>query len=333
MSSLQASSAPESRFQLGYTPAGNLEQVLADPQVLAVFGFAGCPQPATADPRFLCIPLQAHGAPLLEVWRSPRVVEHGRDGNVAWARDGQVLYGAVEIDEVDGDIEAAAASAYTQLARFLGQCGYPHLLRTWNYLDAVTEGEGDEERYRRFCVGRVRGLQTLDVSALPAATCIGRHDGVRRLQVYWLCGREAGQPVQNPRQVNPWLYPRQYGPQSPSFSRALLPPAASGLPLLQSGTAAIVGHVSLHPGDLAAQLHETLANLQSLVDVARQQRPALPPALGDGTLFKVYVREAGDLEAVAALLQALPQPRPAALLLHAEVCRAELLVEIESLHG
>lgn len=324
--------AASSAFVFGYTATDNLEQALADPHVLAVFGFADCPQPAADDPRFLCVPLQAHGAPLLEVWRSPRPVTHGRDGDVACAHDGQVLFGALEIDEGQAGIEAAAATAYARLAAFLGECGYPHLLRTWNYLDAVTEGEGDDERYRRFCVGRARGTHALDENSLPAATCIGRHDGVRRLQVYWLCGREAGQPLGNPRQTNPWHYPRQYGRQSPSFSRALLPPLASGLPLLQSGTAAIIGHASQHLEALPEQLRETLTNLQSLIDVARQHRPELAATPGANALFKVYVRNAADLETVAELLRELPNPPPC-LLLHAEVCRRELLVEIESLHG
>ncbi len=324
---------PVPRFDLGYAGAGTLDQVLADPQVLAVFGFAGTPEPAGDDPRFLRIPLQAHGPAMLEVWRSPRPVRHGRDDGLAWAEDGEVLFGALEIDEADGGIEAAAEQAYARLGRFLGGCGYPHLLRTWNYLDAITEGQGDQERYRRFCVGRVRGMGTLDEASLPAATCIGRYDGVRRLQVYWLSGRHAGRPLENPRQVSAYRYPRQYGPQSPSFSRALLPPPATGLPLLQSGTAAIVGHVSQHPGALPDQLRETLTNLQSLVDAARLQRPALAPVPGAGSLFKVYVRRAEDMDAVAAQMRALPAPVPPFLVLHAEVCRAELLVEIESLHG
>ena len=331
MSSPLAHAAP-SVFEYGYTATDNLKQTLADPHTLAVFGFAGCLRPVQDDPRFLCVPLQIHGTPMLEVWRSPSPVTHGRDGDVAWAHDGQVLFGALEIDEAEGGIEQAAADAYARLARFLDACGYPHLLRTWNYLDAITEGEGDDERYRRFCVGRARGTHALDENSLPAATCIGRHDGVRRLQVYWLCGREAGQPLGNPRQTNPWHYPRQYGRQSPSFSRALLPPLASGLPLLQSGTAAIIGHASQHIGALPEQLRETLTNLQSLIDVARQHRPALATTPGANALFKVYVRNAADLEAVAALLRELPHPPPC-LLLHAEVCRRELLVEIESLHG
>src|SRR5690606_1613171 len=134
------------------------------------------------------------------------------------------------------------------------------LLRIWNYLDAITVGEGDLERYRQFCVGRARGLGSFDVDRLPAATAIGCRDGRRVLQVYWLASHAAGTPLENPRQVAAYRYPRQYGPQAPSFARAMLPPAGSDLPLLLSGTASVVGHETRHADDLAAQLAETFAN-------------------------------------------------------------------------
>ncbi|WP_315385305.1 pteridine-dependent deoxygenase [uncultured Stenotrophomonas sp.] len=318
-------------FRAFYLPAERRADALADPQTLAVFGFSADPAPCD-DPRWLRVPLAEQGPAQIEVWQGGGAVQHGVRDGVRWSSTDAVLFGAIEIDEVDGDIEAAAADAYARMSGFLSTCGFPHLLRTWNYLDAVTEGEGDQERYRRFCVGRVRGLRELDEAALPAATCIGRFDGVRRLQVYWLAAREAGLPLENPRQVSAFRYPRQYGPQSPSFSRALLPPPATGLPLLQSGTAAIVGHVSQHTGSVGEQLEETLTNLQSLVDAARLQRPALPAQLGAGSLLKVYVRRAGDMPAIAARMAELPGS-PAFVVLHAEVCRAELLVEIEGLHG
>lgn len=319
-------------FSVAYVPAAQRQAVLADPYTLAVFGFGARHAALDGDPRWLQVPLAEHGPAQLEVWRGSSPVQHGVTDGVRWAHNATVLFGVLEIDEVAGDIESAAADAYARMSSFLTDCGFPHLLRTWNYLDAVTEGEGDQERYRRFCVGRVRGLRELDEAALPAATCIGRFDGDRRLQVYWLAAREPGQPLENPRQVSAFRYPRQYGPQSPSFSRALLAPASTGLPLLQSGTAAIVGHVSQHTGAVEEQLRETLTNLQSLVDAGRRQRPALSPVLGAGSVLKVYVRRAEDLPAVAAQMAALPGA-PAYVVLHAEVCRAELLVEIEGLHA
>jgi chorismate lyase/3-hydroxybenzoate synthase len=318
-------------FRAFYAPAAERDAALADPHTLAIFGFS-TEGAACDDPRWLQVPLAEQGPAKVEIWQGSSPVEHGVSDNVRWSANETVLFGAIEIDEVDGDIESAAANAYALMSSFLTRCGFPHLLRTWNYLDAVTEGDGDQERYRRFCVGRVRGLRALDEAALPAATCIGRFDGVRRLQVYWLAAREPGLPLENPRQVSAFRYPRQYGPQSPSFSRALLPPPATGLPLLQSGTAAIVGHVSQHTGAVLEQLDETLVNLQSLVDAARVQRPDLTAQLGAASLLKVYVRRAEDMPAIAARMAELPGA-PAFVVLHAEVCRAELLVEIEGLHG
>nr|WP_236685948.1 pteridine-dependent deoxygenase [Pseudoxanthomonas suwonensis] len=324
-------------MEVRYAPADSLPRQLADPRVLAVFGF-GDATAAHPDPRWLRVPLQPlrAAAPVVEVWRAGGPVDCGRDGEVAWASDGQLLFGALEIDEPEGDIEAAARQAYARLGAFMAGCDTPHLLRIWNYMDAITLGDDDEERYRRFCVGRVAGMagvKTLDVARLPAATAIGRCDGVRRLQVYWLAARAPGRPVENPRQVSAYRYPRQYGPQSPSFARAMLPPADAAMPLLLSGTAAIVGHASLHSGEVRAQVDETLANLDSLVAAARVQAPALPAALGAGSLLKVYVRDHDDAEAIAArLAQRLDRSVPC-LLLHAQVCRRELLVEIDGVHG
>jgi len=257
--------------------------LLAGDDVLAVLGF-GSDAPHVDDPRYLRVPLQPHGAAPLEVWHAQAPVHAGRDGEIAWSCDGELLFGAIEVDEPeghtgDGDhsgILLAAEHAYRQMSRFIEGSDYPHLLRIWNYLDAITHGDGDTERYRQFCVGRARGLGRFDTSNLPAATAIGRCDDARTIQVYWLAARVPGTPVENPRQVSAYQYPREYGPQSPSFARAMLPPAGSAMPLMLSGTASVVGHASQHEGELLAQLDETFANFDALIASARQRHPDLP---------------------------------------------------------
>ena len=330
MSRPQPFSGAGAQLDIGYAPADSLARQLADPRVLAVFGF-GADAPVLDDPRWLRVPLQPLGedAPLVEVWRAGAPVAHGRDDGVAWASDGQLLFGALEIDEAEGGIEAAAEAAYAGLAAFQARCEQPHLLRVWNYLDAIIAGEGDDERYRRFCVGRVAGMGAYDPAHLPAATAIGRCDGVRRLQVYWLASRRPGIPLENPRQVSAYRYPRQYGPQSPSFARAMLPAEGDALPLLISGTAAIVGHASRHVDSLPAQLEETFANLDSLLEVARRRQPQLPAAFGHDSALKVYVRDREAAPLVRGLLRARLGDGVPCLLLHAAVCRRELRVEIE----
>lgn len=297
----------------------SLEALLADSTVLAVFGF-GSAAPAHADPRYMRVglePLEAD-APF-EVWRSTRPVRSGQDGAVRYAADGDYLYGALEIEENAGDIDAAAADAYRQLCAFNASQPYAAVLRIWNYMDAINEGEGDEERYRRFCIGRARGMGGSFGDRYPAGTAIGRQDGRRILQVYWLAARVPGQPVENPRQVSAYRYPRQYGPTPPAFARAML---TSARQLLISGTAAVVGHASQHIGDEMGQVEETLRNVDSLIGAAGVAAPDAQ------TLFKLYVREADNAAPVAAALRAR-LPECPVLVLAGDVCRRELLLEVD----
>ncbi len=306
--------------------------LLAGDDVLAVLGF-GTGAAAVDDPRYLRVGLEPHGPAPLEVWRTTGPVRHGRDGDVRWAEGGGLQFGAIELDEADaGGLEAASAAAYRRMLAFVAGHGHPHLLRVWNYLDAITLGEDDAERYRRFCVGRADGLGRFDTAMLPAATAIGRLDGRRTLQVYWLAATTPGTPLENPRQLSAYRYPRRYGPQPPSFARAMLPPDGSDMPLLLSGTAAIVGHESRHVDSLETQLDETLANFRALIGAAREHRPSLPTAFGPGSRLKVYIRDAGALATADALLRERLGPEVPYVLLHAAVCRRELRIEIDGIH-
>lgn len=320
-----------------FVDAASVAGQLRDARVLAAVDFSLQPLDAAAatDARRLRVPLEPMGPGQVEIWRGDTPAIHGRDGDIAWAENGELQFGALALHEsADLDLEAASALAYAQMNQFIAARGYPHVLRIWNYLDGLTEGEDDAERYRRFCVGRVRGLERVDEARLPAATCIGSFGGPRQLLVYWLAARSPGVALENPRQVSAYRYPRQYGPQSPSFARAMLPPPGSQAPLLLSGTASIVGHATAHHGNLGAQLDEILVNIEALRGAAAERSGDVPAGIDDaGTLLKVYVRDREALPQVAAALDARFGTRVPRLLLHAEVCRRELAVEIEGVLG
>ena len=308
-----------------------LHELLGEPGTLAVFGF-GDDAPAThADPRYVHVALPAFGRAPFECWQVDGEVRHGRRDGIAWSEHGTLQFGALEVSDT-GDAETATRLAYRRLRAWLAGSDYPHPLRIWNYLDAITSGEGDDERYRLFCVGRAQGLgRELAPGELPAATAIGHPRATGRLQVYWLAATTPGTPLENPRQVQAWRYPRRYGPQAPGFARALLPPSPR-MPLLISGTAAIVGHASQHGDSLHTQFDEVLANLGSLVAGARRLRPGLPTLPSGQTRLKAYARDAQNLATIDALLaQRFPDvPR---VVLHGHVCRRELAVEIDGVHG
>lgn len=307
-----------------------LATLLTESNVLAVFGFGPVAPITDTDARYLRVPLDAFGQPLFEVWRVQGSVSSGRCGDIRYASDGEYLFGVIELDEAEyGGIYMASKVAYRALGEFCAASATPYVLRIWNYLAAITEGDGDEERYKQFCAGRATAMQKVLPSELPAATAIGRVDGQKTLQVYWLAAHKTGMALENPRQLSAYRYPRQYGPRPPRFARALL--AQTHPPQLHlSGTAAVVGHVSQHAGDCAAQLNEIFTNLEVLFHAAALHGTT---AHLSRAVLKVYVRNIADLAMVEAGLRAHLPPDTPYLLLYGDVCRTELLIEIDGIVG
>lgn len=275
--------------------------------------------------------------PLLDAWRGEPVTWPQRHGAVRWAEHGPWLQGCVEVDEAGhgGDLQAAARQAYAELFALLMQRRCPHLLRLWNYIADINRPAGDSaasERYRLFNVGRQQAF--LDAGrgvfdGAPAACALGLADGP--LRVFFLAGQRAPLAIENPRQVSAYRYPERYGPRSPTFSRAALADGgADGSLLLISGTASIVGHESLHRGDVRRQTEESLANIDAVRDAAGAG------FLRQDFVHTVYLRDAADLGAVREVFERhVGRDSPAArsaLYVRADICRAELLVEIEA-HG
>jgi hypothetical protein len=95
-----------------------------------------------------------------------------------------------------------------------------------------------------------------------------------------------------------------------------------------SGTASIVGHRSLHAGDVAAQTRETLANIEALLaETNRSTGGRFTPA---SLACKVYVRHPTDLPIIQAQIQAKLGTALRAMYLKADICREDLLMEIEA---
>lgn len=286
--------------------------------VLARFAFGAATSPATLN-----VPLERLDGPTQEDWHARGPAQAGVDGEIRTQAGGDWLLGQLCVDAARSeDIEQAAFEAYARLLSFVAGSTHPKLLRVWNFLDRLNEGAGDAERYRRFCVGRHRAIATPGFETrLPAATVIGtRQPG---LVIQFLAGRVAGTQVENPRQTPAFRYPRDYGPISPSFSRA----TRVGRHLLVSGTAAVVGHATLHPGNAAAQIGEIDANVAALLAHAAGAQPGTWQAQA----LRLYLRRAADLPAVLPGVRQRFGQDTAIAVLRGDISRADLMVEIEGL--
>ncbi len=288
--------------------------------------------------------LQHSSGHLYERWLTDSACRHGRFRDIEFRRNDTLLFGVIEIDERgldaannDSRLRIAAENAYLQIFALLDAEGFPHLWRTWNYMPAIHAQEGGLERYRQFNVGRHTAFVSCGraVDSSPAASALGTRDG--RFSVAFIAGHAAPARIENPRQVSAFDYPEQYGPRSPTFTRAVTVTSGAYEALFISGTASIVGHETLHRDDVTAQTQETIANLAALLqqanskplNIERTAAQASPYTL-QNLGYRLYLRHPDDLTKVRAVFDNLIGSAANVAYVQADICREDLLIEIEA---
>ena len=318
-------------------------------EVLGVVGFGQPPRLGRAS-----IPVTGSMTPALgedgeqcEVWRVAGAssgdiqMRVGAAGGVQFRHCGKYLFGSVTIAEqgflADGAASASAALrqatelAYKDNFGVLHAAGYANLIRVWNYLPEINGDADGDERYRHFNSARLTAFRNsgrATEGCVPAASALGSAAG-NPLSIYFLAARHQPTMIENPRELSAYHYPARYGRHQPIFSRACVLGGAAGTNLFVSGTASIVGHESIHPGDVSAQTQEALVNIDALIQEANRLGEA-PPYTLDGLRYKVYVRHPADLPAIKTAMSERIGAAARAVYLHADVCRQDLLVEIEA---
>jgi chorismate lyase/3-hydroxybenzoate synthase len=318
-------------LRLRYTDHATAHGLLGGEHILGVVGY-GVERPGalpSAYP-FVATPLlPAYGGPAYEIWTTTSPTRPCQIGRAFGACSGEMAFGAIQLEEGGGTaLEDVVANSYHEIFNFLEQTGFNEPIRFWNYLTAITEDEQGLERYKRFNIGRHSAfLKRLHQPVPPSASCLGAHRGVS--MIYFLAAREPARAIENPRQLSPYAYPPIYGPRSPSFSRAALHTQDGVETLFISGTASIVGHETRHQGNLLSQIAETIENLKVLAASSGRNIAQLQP---EDWALKIYLRDPLYREAVETALTAAFGTGSQRLYLHADICRTDLLVEVEALH-
>lgn len=294
----------------------------------------------------VCVPMQRLDLDesVCEAWTSDLKLNEGRQDALHFRHNEEVLFGVIELDESlfaaesnKTPLQQATEAAYHQIFKLLDTLRYPHLFRVWNYIADINAHSFELERYHQFNLGRqdaflAHGREV--VGNVPAACALGfGHRGsAGALSIAFLAGRVAPLNIENPRQISAYQYPQEYGPRSPTFSRASLVRLGQDEVLFVSGTASIVGHATLHPTDVVAQTRETMANIEAVLTEAN--RVATQAKFNLANLhYKVYVRRPADLTQISAELARIVGSTPHAIYLQADICRQDLLLEIEATAG
>lgn len=239
-------------------------------------------------------------------------------------------------------LERCVTEIYDAIAARLRPLAANQLVRLWNHIPSIHQRmDARRDRYMVFNAGRFKafenwygGVRAFD-HKVATASGVG-HDSAD-LVVHCLASRAGGTAIDNPRQIAPHRYSTRFGPLPPCFARGTLLPDA-GL-ILVGGTASIRGESSLHLQSLALQTRETLTNLAAVVASAQGERfDDTKPTNERQWLaryhdLRVYFPKSPDRGAIEAMLRDAFPSSCRIELRRAELCRAELLVEIEGVAG
>jgi len=290
----------------------------------------------------LSVEAWALGGPNVSVERhSPKTLSVSYEG-LRWTH-----CGGLESSDRDSDAHGQTMRVLSRLREELGGAGVgmEDIVRTWFYLGGITLDRGGVQRYFefnraradlyggiRFGGGRVRGVN--GHALYPASTGIGMQGhGLAAGCVALTTTRRDIRllPLENPGQVPAYRYDTCYSPQSPKFSRAMAVLLDDYHITWISGTASIVNSESRYRDDIQGQTHQTLTHIERLIspeNFALHGAPCAGATLQDLAKVRVYVKRARDYEACRAICEQRLGHLPAIYAI-ADVCRPDLLVEIE----
>jgi enamine deaminase RidA (YjgF/YER057c/UK114 family) len=236
--------------------------------------------------------------------------------------------GACDLDDVS--FERSAADVYAHLADVISGRPDRYPVRLWNHIPCIRRtNERGLDRYMVFNAGRFAACSEWFGSPdafdrlLPTASAVG-HGGTD-LVVHLLAADAPGTAVENPRQVPSYRYSRRFGPRPPCFARATTVRWGDdgGATILVGGTASIRGEETTHRGDLPAQARETFENMNALVRAAGAEGLAAFESL------RVYYVHEADRTVVERMTSDAFPHLPAIEYVKADLCRPDLLIEIE----
>jgi len=245
---------------------------------------------------------------------------------------------------VEDSISQASERAFKSAIEILAQEGLSihHIIRQWNYIEniaIVEDVEDAPQNYQDFNDVRAHYYDQGDFKfGYPAATGIGQDTG--GVIVGFIALSESKdinvRPIGNPGQIDAHKYSElvlegnSEEKCTPKFERAKLVSIGSRNYMYVSGTASILGEKTMHAGDVEKQTLTTIENIRRLFSRENQEVLGLNFDVFEIQFshLRVYVKNMEDIPAVEKICLKELNCK-SSLFLESDVCREDLLVEIE----
>ena len=247
----------------------------------------------------------------------------------------EIITGGIIAHDTEGSTFEQSTDIFEGIAKLLSSNGFKasDIYRQWNYLPGITVLNDGSQNYQEFNDARSIFYSTADwAGGYPAATGIGTSAGSVTVELCAIKGEGiTSRPIDNPLQIAAHNYSQQVldgkvieqlsERTTPKFERARL----LGNTVHISGTAAIKGECSNPSTVTVEQAAETMEIMDRLVSKENI------PVDNNGSqydLLRVYVKRECDIPAVREYME-LHYPDVPKHYVVADVCRPELLIEIE----
>lgn len=241
--------------------------------------------------------------------------------------------------------EESAVYAFTNLQKILAaeNMSMNNIVRQWNYIGNILEQKNGHQNYQVFNEVRHNYYQEFrTIPWYPSATGIGMMSEGVLIDVFALRsdGNQIVIPLDNPNQIRACEYgqevlkgqPVKSGiKNSPKFERAILLLHKDDPTLFISGTASIIGQVTMGKGDAGKQTQVTIENIKKLSDpmtITDLDEAGRPCNLKFRNM-RVYIKYPKDFGLVRDICYSHFGEIPAVYLL-SDICRDDLLMEIEA---
>jgi len=217
-----------------------------------------------------------------------------------------------------------------------------NIIRQWNYIENIAIVENVEDapqNYQEFNDVRARYYDQVTFDrGYPAATGIGQNTG--GVIIGFIAVSDADhisiKPIANPGQIDAHRYSElvlegnSEQKCTPKFERAKLVSIGSRNFIYVSGTASILGEETVHEGDVEKQTLTTIDNIRRLFTKENQDQLGLRFDVSQIRFshLRVYVKNKKDIPTVQKVCDAELKCK-SSLFLESDVCRENLLVEIE----
>jgi enamine deaminase RidA (YjgF/YER057c/UK114 family) len=219
------------------------------------------------------------------------------------------------------------------------------IVRQWNYIEKITGTSGGHQNYQDFNDSRSRFYsKTSWVNGYPAATGVGTCCG--GVMVDLDAFHSAGSGNKIVALNNTWQVPAHaysgtvlYGEESklsepkttPKFERAKLVLSDNKGIVYISGTAAIRGELSLENVGIEEQTRITIENIEHLISKETLNAAGIWSDTGTQVCaLRIYLKDASFYEKSRNIVSRKYNGIPSVYLM-ADVCRDELLIEIEGI--